>query len=497
MSQSYISAYLLDRTISNSKDFILELQNNIEELIFDYSKEVTYRQASNTMVVYVYDDGFKDKDIAFVGFDSFKIPLFSIANIEGRVGGYKITIDSDGGEKLVKYSSYLVFGGEINRLLSFDAILYTSKDEVLRTLTARAAKTDITKSLLLNSSLCDYHGCDTKYCTACLEVCKSSALIEDKINKKIHLSFADCIKCGSCIGVCPSGAMESSKYNFASFVAVAQALTGYSVLISTEADLVEYKGELHGDTLIFPVENYSFLNELYLSVLAFKTGGEIYFTSRELPESVFGAICNVNDMFKTFGYDSVVGYMEDGTKSHKKFQPLEKRFENSTLRRAVSSGFEVLGLFTGKKTESKTLQFYDISVDTSCTVCMGCAFVCKSGAFYADEVKGALSANPSLCNGCNHCVLTCPEKSIKLEQNIFKSEERFFSFNVMAKDELFYCVECGKPFATQKSISKVASVFDVLFADETKRRTLYCCADCKPKLMLADYAKTKGVEVGK
>ena len=497
MSQSYISAYLLDRTASNNKDSILELQNYIEELIFDYSKELTYQQASNAMVVYVYDDGFKNKDVAFEGFDTYEIPLFSVANIEGRVGGYKISTEDNEGEKAVRYSSYLVFGGETNRLLSFDAIHYTNKDEVQRKLVARAAKPDITKSLLLNNSLCDYYGGDTKYCTACIQACKSSALIEDEANKKIHLSFADCVMCGSCIGVCPSGAMESSKNNFAGFVAVAQALTGYSVLISTEVDLVEYKGELHGDTLIFPVENYSFLNELYLSVLAFKTGGEIYFTCRKLPESVLGAICNVNEMFRTFGYDDVIGYMEDGIKSHKKFQPLEKRFENSTLRRAVSSGFEILALFTGEKTESETIQFYDISVDASCTVCMGCAFVCKSGAFYADEVKGALSANPSLCTGCNHCVVICPEKSIKLEQNTFKSEERFFSFTVMAKDELFYCVECGKPFATQKSISKVASVFDVLFADETKRRTLYCCADCKPKLMLADYAKTKGVEVGK
>jgi DNA-directed RNA polymerase subunit RPC12/RpoP len=54
----------------------------------------------------------------------------------------------------------------------------------------------------------------------------------------------------------------------------------------------------------------------------------------------------------------------------------------------------------------------------------------------------------------------------------------------MAKDELFACSECGKEFATKKSIEKIAAIMTPLFgADDVKIKTLYCCSDCKPKVM--------------
>ena len=56
----------------------------------------------------------------------------------------------------------------------------------------------------------------------------------------------------------------------------------------------------------------------------------------------------------------------------------------------------------------------------------------------------------------------------------------------MAKDKLFACVECGKEFATTKAIEKIANMMGAIFAlsSETKKRTLYCCEDCKPKIMI-------------
>lgn len=55
----------------------------------------------------------------------------------------------------------------------------------------------------------------------------------------------------------------------------------------------------------------------------------------------------------------------------------------------------------------------------------------------------------------------------------------------LAQDEPFCCVECGKPFATQKSVMKIAAMLEPLFmADPIKARTLRCCAECKPKVML-------------
>lgn len=61
----------------------------------------------------------------------------------------------------------------------------------------------------------------------------------------------------------------------------------------------------------------------------------------------------------------------------------------------------------------------------------------------------------------------------------------WFKENVLAKDTLFACVECGKEFATTKAIQKVAQMMGPIFASNPiKERTLYCCEDCKAKLMI-------------
>jgi DNA-directed RNA polymerase subunit RPC12/RpoP len=58
----------------------------------------------------------------------------------------------------------------------------------------------------------------------------------------------------------------------------------------------------------------------------------------------------------------------------------------------------------------------------------------------------------------------------------------------MAKDELFACTECGKQFATVKAVQKIAAIMTPLFgADDIKVKTLYCCADCKPKVMFQSH----------
>ena len=62
----------------------------------------------------------------------------------------------------------------------------------------------------------------------------------------------------------------------------------------------------------------------------------------------------------------------------------------------------------------------------------------------------------------------------------------------MAKDELFACTECGKEFATVKSVQKIATMMTPLFGnDDIKIRTLYCCAECKPKVMFKAHIESQ------
>jgi ferredoxin len=499
MSQSnlsYSAMYLLENSKNQDKQQLLEIQKNIEETILDYSKENSYELAGKKIVAVIYEDWCGFADELDDSFEPFFVPSVSLINVEGRVGAYRLTVNENG-EAKTKHASFLVYLGSQNPLLNFDA-LHSSGGllEVSKKLQNRAKKDFITKTLLFNEELCDYAKKDTPACRACIDSCESEALVEDRVKKTIKLSFADCVSCGKCIGACPSGAMQNSQFNLEGIVAALEEAKSYGILISTEADLMKLDGGVFENTVIFKVENYSFLNELYLALFAFKSGGEVYFVSEELlPSEVTLSIENTNAIFAAFGKKALY-FASSKEKAEKSFSPITKRFENLSLRQAVSEGFKTLSTLEESKIAVSGKMFSSLTVSESCTVCMGCAFVCKSGAFNANEEQKALTLNESLCTGCGHCEAVCPEKSITIETGIFRTDEPYFSFVVAAKDELFCCVECGKPFATQKQIAKVSSVFSTMFLDESKKRTLYCCADCKPKLMLQNFVNSKGVSVG-
>ena len=114
---------------------------------------------------------------------------------------------------------------------------------------------------------------------------------------------------------------------------------------------------------------------------------------------------------------------------------------------------------------------------------MGCVDSCSVGALSASE--GALNANNSLCTLCGECAFVCPEKAITTVASGIRLAPQWFAPRTVATDSAFCCVECGKPFATSKSIQKTVLMMTPIFGgDQHKIRAISCCADCKPKVML-------------
>ncbi len=69
----------------------------------------------------------------------------------------------------------------------------------------------------------------------------------------------------------------------------------------------------------------------------------------------------------------------------------------------------------------------------------------------------------------------------------------YFDYKILAKDTLFKCIECGKEFATTKSIMKIANFMQEKFGDDPhKIKTLYCCSDCKAKIMIQKQLQSQG-----
>ncbi|MBP7769522.1 MAG: 4Fe-4S binding protein, partial [Aliarcobacter sp.] len=130
---------------------------------------------------------------------------------------------------------------------------------------------------------------------------------------------------------------------------------------------------------------------------------------------------------------------------------------------------------------------------STCTLCLVCVGACNVGALIADAKDNTLRLNPSLCTACGYCEVSCPEKDcLTIDRDIIELEPTWFKDSVLAQDKLFACVECGKEFATSKAIAKIAALMAPIFSvDPVKERTLYCCADCKPKIMMQSYFDQK------
>lgn len=142
----------------------------------------------------------------------------------------------------------------------------------------------------------------------------------------------------------------------------------------------------------------------------------------------------------------------------------------------------------------------EINQDT-CTLCLVCVGACNVDALIAEPKDNTLRLNPSLCTACGYCEVSCPETNcLTIKEDIIELEPNWFKDNILAQDKLFACVECGKEFATTKAIEKIAAMMGPIFSsDPVKERSLYCCADCKPKIMMQSYfnQRNQGLDSGK
>lgn len=495
-AMTYACMYLLENSPDTNKENLIRIQQSIDDSLFDYALDFSYPLKSKHDIVVLNDGTYTLFGSLGEEFNVKIIDTSKVVRIEGRVGEYQVNVRDE--NEIVKYpASSLIYCGNNNTWLKYDAIeVHGNLTRIAPQLSARTAKDTFVKTLLFNEAQCDYAAKDSPACRACLDSCEYSALVEDTTAKTIHLRMSDCTECGSCISVCPSGAIQNSRLSVSGLISALESSEGYGVLVATDADLMKLSSPLYTETAILSVPNYTLFNELYLSLLVLKSGGEVYFPDMTtLPISTQVAIANVNRIFERFGGD-VIGDIVSASRHPKRFAPLARRLDNLPLRMAVSEGMASLKGYSNTIYTLPNSLFSDLHVDDKCTLCMGCAYVCKSGAFQAQPENKALTLNPALCTGCGHCETICPEHSITLAPGRFREEESYVTFSAVAKDEVFCCVECGKPFATEKAIVKVAGMFASLMWDDVKTRTLYCCGECKPKLMLKEHFENATAKEG-
>lgn len=398
------------------------------------------------------------------------------------------------------------------------------------------------------------------YCKDCAEICPTMAISSDDENRLLVFSQIDCILCGKCVSVCPSGAMQKSNATIKNLNKALKLYKDKIVFICENiddfdkfmADFAESQDFIKGDSKnsainandssdfansnnatlssdfancddssdssgdskdlakdlaifndIFPLvlPSINMLNYGYLlSIL--QASGRVCIICGEIDNILKDNLCFINDI-----YQRILGQVAILTSDCIEMNFLKRSLpyytyeasEGEFIREEFANRirFLIKDKDFGVVKNTLSVIYTDLKIDASkCTLCNACVESCNANALINAKDNFSLLLNPSLCTACGYCIDTCAEKCLDMQLDGFMLNEAFLNYRVLAKDEPFYCVECGEIFATNKSIQKVKNILQNAFlGDAIKLKSIECCEKCKIKIMFSQSVDSNSTKI--
>ncbi len=508
---SELTAFEIDFYIKNSQDNLPNKIKNVSKLYeiaatkYDFAQDISYSQEVSKDVLLITNksedyDSFVSK-VKEGDFELFSIKEEILKDIKGHMGNLQVTVIDEDEEIVLNVSQIIWFDAKQpkkERIGIFDPNL-SSVDEVIKTLKANINSYSYKKFLTYDQNICQYHERREEICSKCEEVCPTVAITKDDKTKTLSFSQIDCHGCGGCISVCPSGALDYAPSNKEALFEMSKFYKDtHPLIIPQKMNMQNLEISLKQNVLPFSIEGEKFLHEASLLTLLQMSGSQVIFYSDFLSKGTKESIKILNDIYQLkYQKDAILVAMnkEELKQALEEVSFIENSYfnfnQNGLKKREVFSqrlskivGDEDLGVVS----TAEYVRYATVKVNQdNCTLCLSCVGACNVDALIANEADFSLRINPSLCTACGYCELSCPEKDcLTIVRDEIQLQPLWFKENILAKDKLFACVECGKEFATTKAIEKIANMMAPIFAkvSETKKRTLYCCEDCKAKLMI-------------
>ena len=518
--QSELNADEIDFYIKNSQDSTsLKIENvlklyEIAASKYDFAQDISYSQEVSKQLLLITNS--KEEYEAFTAcikpddFELFFVKEDIVKQISGHIGNLSVIVDDEGKDVTLNISQIVWFDAKqmgLNQSGTFDPN-ESSIEEVVQTLKENINEYSYKKFTTYDKEICQYDGRREEICSKCEEVCPTVAITKDDETKTLGFSQIDCHGCGGCVSVCPSGAIDYAPSNKESLFEMSKFFEETHPLILPEKmNISTLEVSLKENVLPFAIEGEKFLHEESFLTLLQISGSQVIFYTDFISKGSGDAIRIVNDIYQAkYKKDAILVAMNEeelqeainevsfieGSEFNFNQDGLKKR-EIFSHRLQKIVGDEDLGeIKTGEHVHYGLVKVNE----DKCTLCLVCVGSCNVDALQADASDNTLRLNPSLCTSCGYCEVSCPEDDcLTIERDVIKLEPTWFKENIIAKDELFACVECGVEFATVKAVTKIANMMGPLFAhDPVKERSLYCCADCKPKIMMQSYydQKNKG-----
>ena len=492
--------------LKNSQDDYLNKAQNtltlyqVRASLYDLGLDLEYdKQVGANIIIASKQD--KGALCEFLGQNGFKaLQVGEVLGVYGSVGELGVVINDKGAELDIACDLFLFDESKPNfsrQSGCYDLREFSDDNALLAFLQSKSPSYKYKHFINYDSSICQYAKRREECCAKCAEICPTTAIVKIDETRELDFSMVDCIGCGDCASICPSGSLEFTPLPKASFWALLDFYKDKKILLVDENFTLE-SVEVPLKTGVLPlVLNTAHLSEMHLLALLQSSGASLILCATRLSKGNEEAMSLLNTLFeRKFGKKAIL-WANDAQSLQKAMEQCEfisgLRFEMSQSPMLKREHFakRLLNLVGeddfGVAQSGEWLRYGQVSVDTNtCTLCLACVGACNVGALVADSKENALTFNASLCTTCGYCVASCAEKdTMSLERSGLEFRASFFHFRTLARDELFVCVECGKEFATKKAVERVADAMkDKFSGDERKLRTLYCCAECKAKLML-------------
>ncbi|MEN5386757.1 4Fe-4S binding protein [Aliarcobacter skirrowii] len=504
----------IDFYIKNSQDNLSKKIQNVLKLYeingvkFDFAQDLEENiEISNSLMI-IYDDieefSSFSKNLSKDEFDLYKVESKLIKEIKNSIGNFEVVVDGGNKDIILKTSQIVWFNENLakKRAGIYDPNII-SIEKTLDIVRKNLDNYSFRKTITYDKSICQYHERKDEVCSKCVEVCPTNAITKDEKSRRLVFSLVDCIACGECVSVCPSGSLNSANTSRDSLYEISLFYKDTKpLIISSKANIENINVDLKENVLPLFIVGDIFDETMLLTYLQVSGSSLIYF-SNNVSKGTLESIRIVNDIyFKKYGKIAVylVSNEEELNDALQKQEVIENSYynfnQNDMKKREVFSqrlqkivGNDDLGVV---KTGPDIHYARVLVNEANCTLCLSCVGACNVDALFANESDFTLRVNPSLCTACGYCELVCPEKDcLTLKNDELELNPTWFQESILAKDKLFACVECGKEFATTKAIEKIASIMAPIFAktSEAKKRTLYCCDACKPKVMIREELK--------
>ena len=517
--KSELIAFEIDFYIKNSNDnFSKKIENvlklyEINGIKFDFAQDIpqNIKISNSLMIIYENIEDYNSfaSNLKKDEFELYRVEEKLIKEIKNTIGEFEVVVNSNDKEIILKTSQIVWFNQKLKKLKKgiFDPKLISS-DDIVESLKANIDSFSFKKTILYDKSICQYHERKDEICSKCEEVCPTNAITKDEKNRRLVFSLVDCIRCGECVSVCPSGSLNSANTSRESLYEVSSFYKNTKpLIISSKSNIDELSVELGKDVLPLCIVGDIFDETMLLTYLQV-SGSQLIYFSNDISKGTKESIKIVNDIYLA-KYGKVGVYFVSSESELKDALEKQEFIENSYYdfnqrdmkKREVFSvrlqklvGDEDLGIV---KTGPDIHYGRVLVNEANCTLCLACVGACNVDALFANESDFTLRVNPSLCTACGYCEVICPESDcLSINYDEMELNPSWFGETILAQDKLFACVECGVEFATTKAIEKIAALMGPKFAfDPVKERTLYCCANCKPKVMMQSYfdEKNKGL----